>query len=228
MKRQTLLERLVREELDFEPSISADAIQVVAQDGVVALGGEVESYVQKWAATRAAQRVTGVRAVADEIIVKLPPGSRRTDIELANAAANSLEWNAAVPRNQVKIAVEDGWVTLTGQVDWQYQKASAARAIRQLIGVRGIDDEQLVVRPHAEVKDVKQRIEAALERHAVLDSERIRVETRGEEVTLRGSVPSWVEREQAEHAAWAAPGVSSVKNLIAVTGESTPVRQRRA
>jgi osmotically-inducible protein OsmY len=213
MKSNIQLQRDVMDELAWEPSVDAAEIGVSVESGIVTLNGAVKSFPQKWAAERAAQRVGGVKAVSDEITVNLPGGEHHTDTDIARAAANSLEWNASVPRNHVKILVKTGFITLQGEVEYYYQKNEAERAVRNLMGVKGVYNE-IAVKPMVLASDVKSKIEKALERAAEVDAQRISVEAHDRRVILRGNVKTWVEREEAERAAWAAPGVSDVQNDI--------------
>jgi osmotically-inducible protein OsmY len=210
------IKRLVEVELNWEPMIkSAAAIGVRVKDGVVTLVGPVESYSEKLAAEQTALRISGVKAVANELEVKLPNTSERTDEEIARTAANTLEWTASVPKDKVKITVDKGWITLKGSVDWQYQRAAAEDAVRNLWGVKGVLN-LIEVRPSVSQTVVKQKIEDALKRDAELDAQRIQVETAGSKVILKGTVHSWFERKEAERVAWEAPGVTQVENEIAV------------
>jgi osmotically-inducible protein OsmY len=215
MKTNTELQRDVMEELAWEPSIDAASIGVSTEDGIVTLSGGVRSFPEKWAAERAAQRVSGVRAVTDQIVVTLPGDSHQSDTDIARTAANSLNWNVSVPRDRVKVLVKDGFITLDGNVDFYYQKATAEAAVRHLTGVRAVYN-QLTVKPVVMAGDVKSKIEKALERAAEVDAQKIQVEAHNHRVILRGKVRTWLEREEAERAAWAAPGVSDVQNDIRI------------
>lgn len=210
------LQRDVMAELAWEPRVDAAEIGVSVESGIVILNGTVKSFPEKWAAERAAQRVKGAKAVTDEIAVKLSGDSERDDTDIARAAVNALEWNSAVPRNQVKVLVEKGWVTLEGTVEFHYQRTEAEIAVRYLLGVRGVTN-QITVKPSVSATIVKGQIETALERAAEIDAKKIVVETHGNQVVLRGNVKTWAERDQAEHAAWAAPGVASVQNRIEIS-----------
>lgn len=205
------------EELAWEPSVDAAEIGVAAESGIVTLSGTVKSLPQKWAAEKAAQRVAGVKALTDEIVVKLPGDSELSDTEIARAAVNALDWNASVPRGRVKVIVTHGWITLEGTVRFHYERVAAEYAARGITGVKGVTNSISVAPQQVSPKDVKHRIEQAFERSAELDAGTISVEAKDGKVILRGTVKSWTEREQAEMAAWAAPGVSQVQNQIMIS-----------
>ena len=212
------LQRDVLAELKWDTGVGPNEIGVIVKDGVVTLTGWVDSYAKKWAAVEAAQRVTGVKAVADEIEVRLPGSSQRTDADIAAAARRALEWDALVPVDNIEIIVSKGVVTLKGEVPWHYQKEDAERVIRRLVGVRGVVNLLTVrsqLRPSPE--ELKRDIENALVRDAELDATRIQVEVKDDgTVVLKGTVRSWAEREEAERVAWRGPGVIAVENLIEV------------
>ena len=209
------LKKSVESELNFEPSINAAEIGVAVKNGVVTLSGRVPSYWEKVSAERAAARVSGVKAVANELEVRLPGSSERTDEDIAQAAVDTLRWSVLVPQDRIKVKVSKGWITLEGNVDWQYQKSAAEKAVRKLFGVLGVSN-LIEVKPQVSKAEVKTSIEAALKRLAEVDANRIRVDTEDGKVVLSGSVRSWFEREEAERAAWAAPGVRSVEDRIAI------------
>jgi len=214
MKSDAQLKSDVEAELQWEPSVHAEQIGVSAKTGVVELDGQVGSYYEKWAAERAALRVSSVKAVASEIKVELSSSATRTDEDIARVAKNHLDWDYSVP-DTVKVKVTDGWVSLEGTADWQYQREEAERVVRPLMGVKGVFN-AIAVTPRASAIDVKAKIEDALKRSAETDAKHIKVDTSDGKVALRGTVSSWAEREEAERAAWAAPGVTRVEDLITV------------
>jgi VCBS repeat-containing protein len=215
-KSDAQLRKDIEDELACEPSVDADALGVAAKDGIVTLSGHVSSYAEKVAAERAAARVLGVKAVVTEMDVKLPGSSRLTDEDIAHAAVNALSAHALLPGGRIKVQVGSGWVTLEGDVDWQYQKAAAQAAISHLRGVTGVTD-HIVVKP-ASIRDaVQSHIEAALQRTFGGRTSHIRVETRRDHVTLWGTVASLAERSEAERAAWNTPGVCHVENRLSVS-----------
>jgi osmotically-inducible protein OsmY len=215
MKTDSELQKDVMAELKWVPSIDAAEIGVAVKDGVVTLSGNVDNYKEKWDAERAAERVFGVAAVAEEIKVRLPGSSSRTDEEIARAAADALKWNMQVPHDRIKVQVQNGWLTLKGEAEWQYQKDAAGDAVRNLMGLLSVSNE-ITVKPTVQAVDVKSKIERALQRNALLDARRISVEAESNKVILNGNVRTWIEREQAQWAAWAAPGVSEVQNNIRI------------
>ena len=215
MKTAETIKNNVEQELRWEPSVCATKIGVSVNEGVVELDGHVGSLYEKWAAERAALRVVDVTSVASEIIVDLPFESERTDEDIASAAANHLNWNSQVP-DTIKLKVSKGWVTLQGAAEWQYQKEEAARAVRSLRGVKAVLNE-IELKPTVSTTGVKIKIEDALKRDAQIEAKDITVETSGAMVTLRGRVHSWREHDDAEHAAFSAPGVGSVPNLLTVS-----------
>lgn len=209
------IKRTVESELSWEPSVDAAQIGVAVKDGIVTLSGRIPSYWEKVAAERAAARVSGVKAVVNELEVRLPGSSERTDEDVARAALDSLKWSVLIPHDRIKVKVSKGWVTLEGAVDWQYQKSAAEKAVRKLYGVVGVTN-LIDLKPKVNKAEVKNSIEAALKRLAEVDANQIKVETEDGTVRLSGTVRSWFEREEAERAAWAAPGVRSVEDHIAV------------
>lgn len=206
----------VLDELNWEPMVDPASIGVAVTDGVVTLTGTVDSYSEKLAAEEAAKRVYGVTAVANDIQVKLPGAAERTDADIAKAARNSLDWNTVLPGDAITVTVRDGWVTLEGKVDWMFQKREAENAVRYLNGVKGVTN-LIKIKEEPKPVEIEAKIENALKRSAEIDARRIWVETRNGTVILHGKVRSWAEREEAEDAAWAAPGVTDVDNRITVS-----------
>lgn len=218
MKTDVQLRDDVEKELEWEPSVLSTDIGVIVNNGTVTLTGSVETFPEKWAAEKAALRVSGVKAVANDIEVKLSEGGRRADDEIAQAASDALEWNVFLPSN-LQAVVDDGWITLTGNVTWRYQKRVAEEAVHGLTGVKGVTN-NITVKPHVAPDIVKGNIEAAITRNAFLDAKGIQVNANEGKVTLEGTVYSWLERAQAEEAAWSAPGVTEVDNKLLVYGET--------
>ena len=209
MKTDSQLQQDVSAELKWEPSVHAARIGVEVKDGVVTLAGQVDSYAEKWSAERAAQRVAGVKAMSTELTVQLTSLSQRTDSDIAEAAENVLEWTSSLPAGAVKVMVEGGWVTLSGDVDWQYQRQAATDSVRHLMGVTGVSD-QISIKPSVTATAVKSDIEAALKRTSIADAKKISVAVHGSDVTLSGTVHSWDERDTATNSAWGTPGVRNV------------------
>ena len=215
MKTDSELKHDVEQELMWEPRVNEAHIGVSAKDGVVTLTGHVPAYAEKYGAERATKRVSGVKAVADELDVKLPGSSKRTDEDIAAACVVALKAHYAVPDQKIKVVVRNAWVIIEGEVEWQYQKEAIENAIGTLTGVKGLTD-NITVKTHVSTKDLKEKIEAAFKRSAEIDAQGVSVEAHDGKVTLKGCVRSWVECDEAEQAAWAAPGVTSVDNAIIV------------
>jgi osmotically-inducible protein OsmY len=209
------IQKDVFEELKWDPSLEDDDIAVSVRDGVVTLAGWVKSYADKWRSERVASNVKGVKAVANDLEVKLPASSNRTDPEIARAAIDALKWNIMVPADAIKVKVEKGWVTLEGEVNWYFQKEAAERTVRYLTGVKGVTS-LIRVKQSPAPKDVKEKIKEALTRGAQFDAERITVDVNGSKVTLRGTVRSYAEFRDAERAARNAPGITEVENKLTV------------
>lgn len=216
MSQDSQLQQSVLAEFDWEPSVAAGHIGVTAHAGVVTLSGHVDSYAKKHAAEMAARRVKGVKAVAEEIEVRLPFETKRSDEEIAAAAIERLSWNVSVPKDSVQVRVEKGWVTLTGQVEWWFQKDAAARDIRPLHGVVGVSD-QTTIKPRVNTAGLTDDITHALHRSWFFDPEQVHVRAEGGKVMLTGTVHSSYERQIAGRTAWAAPGATNVVNDIAVS-----------
>ena len=210
------LHQAVFDALRWEPSIRESEIGIAVRDGVVTLTGTVDSYAEKYQAARTVEKVHGVRGIAQELAVKLPAAAKRTDTEIAHATVNALRWDIQVPDERITSKVENGWVALDGDVEWQYQKVAAERAVRYLTGVRGVTN-LIVVKPkHVSPFDVSQKIRDALRHNAEIDAARITVDASEGTVTLEGTVRSYAERMDAERAAWGAPGVSRVVDHLLV------------
>jgi osmotically-inducible protein OsmY len=220
VKRKTLMtdkafRQTIVDELDFEPSVDAANIGVAVENGVVTLTGHVASYAEKIAAERAVERVKGVRAIAENIEVRYPGHKQTADDEIAARALSILGWNVQVSKDSVKVKVEKGWIELTGDVNWQYQRVAAESAVRELSGVVGVTN-LIEVRPKVAPRDVRQKILDALKRHAELEADAIRVDVIEGKVVLEGNVKAWYERGIAERAAWSAPGVKAVQDHLAI------------
>jgi osmotically-inducible protein OsmY len=215
MPNDNRLQQAVLEELNWEPSVTAAHIGVTANAGVVTLTGHVESFAQKHAAEVAVRRVKGVKAIAGEIEVRLPYETKRSDEEIAGAAIGRFEWDVSIPRDTVKVTVDKGWITLTGEVDWYYQKDSASVDVRTLFGVTGVSN-QITIKPTVNTLNISDDIMHALGRSWFFDPKTISVSAQGGKVRLTGTVSSWHDRQIAATTAWAAPGATAVENDIAV------------
>jgi osmotically-inducible protein OsmY len=215
MKPDSEIERDVKEELGWNPDLDAKDIAVSVDGGVVTLTGFVKSYTEKYEAEAAAKRVAGVIAVANDLEVRMPAVDERPDPDIARDAAAALKSQLPVSSEKIKIIVKNGWITLEGQAEWQYQRQTAETAVRRIKGVKGVTN-SIVLKPAAKPTEIKKKIEDAFRRSAELDANRITVEAHGSEVILKGSVRSWVEREEAERAAWSAPGVTNVDDRLVV------------
>lgn len=215
MKTDEQLKKDVTAELEWDPSLNASHVGVAVKDGVVTLTGHLDTYTEKYAVERAVSRVEGVKAMAIEVDVKLDPDHKRTDTEIAAAAESALLWHSQVPAERIQVKVEKGWITLKGEVDWDFQRQYAGKAVRSLTGVVGVTN-SVTVKTVVTPANVVSRIREAFTRHAEREAKDIEVLIKGPVVTLRGTVDSWAERAAASGAAWAAPGISNVVNEIKV------------
>ena len=216
MRSDSEIEKNVKAELEWDPDLDATDIAVSVKNGVVTLTGFVKSYTDRYEAETAAKRVAGVVAVANDIEVRMPSVDERPDPDIAREAAAAIKSQLPISSENIKIIVKNGWVTLEGEVEWQYQRQTAENVVRRIKGVKGVSN-TILLKPRAEPTEVKRKIQEALRRSAEVDANRIEVEARGGEVTLKGTVRSWIEREEAERAAWAAPGVTKVEDRILVS-----------
>lgn len=215
-KTNTQLQQDVLSELKYEPCVDASDIGVTAKDGIVCLTGKVKTYAEKFAAARAAERVAGVKAVTDEMKVVLPAFHIRDDQDIAKAAIHALQWDVLVPDDSIKVKVEDGWLTLEGEVEFKYEQTEAEDAVRNLTGVVGVTNLITIKKPAVVASEVKNTIDTALRRAAEVDADQIKVKVVGDKVILNGTVSSWAERQEAERAAWSAPGVRTVEDDLVI------------
>jgi osmotically-inducible protein OsmY len=217
MKTDPQVQQDVVAELQWEPSVNATQVRVAVHSGVVTLAGQVGSYADKLGCERSAQRIAGVTALANQLEVNLPFASQRGDVDISHSAVNILLWYLPLAKDSLKVMVQDAWTTLSGQVEWQYQRRAAADAVLHLMGVRGVSDE-IAVKAQASNGAVKVDIEAALNRRAKADAQKISVDVQDSQVTLSGNVHSWSDRELARYSAWCTPGVSRVVDMMIVSG----------
>jgi osmotically-inducible protein OsmY len=216
MKSDSEIERDVKEELQWDPDLDATDIAVSVKQGVVALAGFVKSFSDKYEAEAAVKRVAGVAGVANDLEVRMPSVDERPDPDIARDAVAAIKSQLPISSEDIKVIVKNGWVTLEGHAEWQYQKSTAESAVRRIKGVRGVIN-NIMLKPQVEPADIQRKIQASIKRLAEVDANRVSVEAIGSEVILKGTVRSWVEREEAERAAWAAPGVTKVEDRIVVS-----------
>lgn len=215
MKTDAQLKSAIQDEIRWEPTISSKDIEVATKDGIVTLTGSVPNYAEKWAAEKAVQRVEGVKAIAEELEVNPSGIHKRSDSDIAQSVVSSLSWHVWVP-SEVQATVQNGWVTLTGNVSWEFQRSSAADSVRFQPGVRGVSN-NITLKSVVKPTEVKESIEKALKRDAGIDAQNIGVTASGSKVTLSGKIRSWHEREEAASAAWGTPGVTEVENNLAIS-----------
>ena len=209
MKTDSQIQADVIQELKWDASVNHEHIGVAVSDGIVTLSGMVPTYIERSAAEAAAQRVAGVKAVVEKIDVKLPESYARTDQDIAKAVLSAFSWHVQIPERSLKVSIEDGWVTIDGEVEWDYQKSAIDNAVRNLFGVKGVFN-NIVIKPKIQPEEIKAKIEEALRRSAQQEAEQIEVDVRGSSVTLRGNVHSFADLKMAKGAAWSAPGVTTV------------------
>ena len=216
MKSDSEIERDVRDELRWDPDLNADDIALSVKNGVVTLAGFTPSYSDKFEAEAAAKRVAGVLAVANDIEVRLPAIDQRPDPDIARDAVSALKAQLPISYDRIKVIVKNGWVYLEGAAEWQYQKTTAEIAVRKVKGVKGVTN-SIALKPQVKPSDIQRKIQEAFKRSAEVDANRITVEANGSEVVLKGTVRSWIEREEAERVAWSAPGITKVEDRIVVS-----------
>ncbi len=216
MKSDHDIEQDVKEELGWDPDLDASDIAISVKGGVVTLAGFVKSYTEKYEAEGAAKRVAGVAGVANDLEVRLPSVDERPDPDIARDGVAAVKSQLPISSENIKVVVKNGWVTLEGQVEWQYQKSTAESAVRRIKGVKGVSN-VILLKPRAQPGEIKKKIQDAFKRNAEVDANRIAVEAKGSTVILKGTVRSWIEREEAERVAWSAPGVTSVEDRIVVS-----------
>ncbi|AWJ92578.1 BON domain-containing protein (plasmid) [Azospirillum baldaniorum] len=216
MRSDSDVKRDVEFEIRWTPALDPTDIGVAVKNGVVTLTGFVRSYLEKFEAEKAVKRVSGVVGVANDLEVRIPSGEERPDPEIARDAVAAIKSWLPLSWESIKVIVKSAWVTLEGTVEWNYQRESAEKAVRQVRGVKGVTN-LITLKPQVAPSEIKQKIEQAFRRSAEVDANRITVEANGSEIVLKGTVRSWAERQEAERAAWAAPGVTKVENRIVIS-----------
>ena len=215
MKSDIQIQKDVMDELKSQPFLNASEIGVAVKNGIVTLSGQIDTYSKKLSAEKAAKKVAGVKAIAEDIQIGVSPAYNKTDTEIAEAVLNALKWHTAVEEEKIKIKVENGNVTLEGEAEWDFQRSNAKTAIENLTGVRSVFN-LITVKPKITASDIEQKISAAFHRSATIDAGKITADVMGSRVTLRGTVHSYTEKEDAENAAWNAPGVLSIENKLEI------------
>ncbi len=219
MKNDAQIQQDVLDQLKWDPLLNASEIGVSVKNGVVTLSGHVDSYLKKLEAEKQAKKVTGVKAIAEDIQVGISPSYKRSDTEIAEAAVNAIKWHTSINEQSIKVKVEDGILTLEGEVDWGYQRESAKNAVINLVGVRNVIN-NLTLKQKTPPENLKQKISAAFHRSASIDANKVHIDVDGNKAILRGKVRSFAEKEDAEDAIWSAPGIFRVENQLEVEEEA--------